>query len=138
MKFFALFFSAALLLAPLASAVTVSFDEIYDDPNGSLTSVACSDGPHGLLSKAQTFGGLPKFPFIGGAAAVSGWGSDQCGTCWSLTYNGKTINVLAVDHTDNGFNIALDAMNVLTDNQAVFLGRVDAVATKVASSVCGL
>ncbi len=122
-----------------AFAVTVSYDETYDKSSGSLTTVACSDGPNGLITKGfSTFGSLPHFPNIGGAAAVAGWNSAQCGTCWQLTYNGKSITVLAVDHTDSGFNIALEAMNTLTNNQGVFLGRIDATAKQVAKSQCGL
>ena len=85
-----------------------------------------------------TFGSLPDFPFIGGAAAVAGFNSPQCGTCWELTFNGTSINVLAIDHTAAGFNIALEALNKLTDNQGEFLGRINAQAQQVASSVCGL
>ena len=86
-----------------------------------------------------TFGSLPTFSNIGGAGAVAGWNSPNCGSCWKLTYNGTSINVLAVDHSAAGtFNIALTALNKLTHNQAVFLGRVNAQATQVASSVCGL
>ena len=86
-----------------------------------------------------TFGSLPTFSNIGGAGAVAGWNSPNCGSCWKLTYNGTSINVLAVDHSAAGtFNIALAALNKLTHNQAVFLGRVNAQATQVASSVCGL
>ncbi|KAI0750322.1 Cerato-platanin [Daedaleopsis nitida] len=126
-------------LASSALGVTVSYDETYDNASGSLTTVACSDGENGLLTKGfTTFGSLPHFPNIGGAAAVGGWDSDQCGTCWQLTYKGRSINVLAIDHTDDGFNLALGAMNTLTNNQGVFLGRIDATATKVASSLCGL
>lgn len=122
-----------------AFAVTVSYDQTYDNKNGDLHTVACSDGPNGLLTKGfSTFGSLPHFPNIGGAAAVGGWNSAQCGSCWKLTYNGRSITVLAVDHTDAGFNIALEAMNTLTNNQAEFLGRIDATATQVAASQCGL
>ena len=85
-----------------------------------------------------TFGSLPDFPYIGGAAVISGFDSDQCGTCWQLTYNGTSINVLAIDYAGAGFNIALKAMNKLTNNQAQFVGRVNAQAQQVASSVCGL
>lgn len=62
----------------------------------------------------------------------------QCGTCWSATYNGKTIYILAVDHAAAGLNIALDAMNDLTNGQAVFLGRIDAAVAQVDVSNCGL
>ena len=84
-----------------------------------------------------TFGTLPGFPNIGGAFAVGGWGSAACGTCWELTYNGKSINILAMDHADAGtFNIALAAMNELTNNQAEFLGRVTVSYAQVATSQC--
>ncbi|KAG5650738.1 hypothetical protein H0H81_011222 [Sphagnurus paluster] len=142
MKSTAIFTSLALL--PAALAVTLSYDSTYDNSGGSLATVACSDGPNGLLTAGYTtFGSLPSFPYIGGAAAVSGWNSPNCGTCWQLTYtNSKgavtSINVLAVDHTNAGFNIALSAMNQLTGGQAVQLGRIDVTATQVASSVCGL
>ncbi|KAG6816109.1 hypothetical protein H0H87_008566 [Tephrocybe sp. NHM501043] len=143
MKFSVVLPSLALLPA-LALGVTLSYDETYDKSSGSLTTVACSDGPNGLITAGfSTFGSLPKFPHIGGAAAVEGWNSVNCGTCWNLTYTNtkgvsKSIQVIAVDHVDAGFNIALAAMNELTGNQAKFLGRVDVAAAKVADSVCGL
>ncbi|KAI0676689.1 Cerato-platanin [Trametes maxima] len=126
-------------LVSSAFAVTVSYDQTYDNAGGDLHTVACSDGPNGMLSKGfSTFGSLPHFPNIGGAAAIPGWNSAQCGSCWKLTYQGRSINVLAIDHTDAGFNIALGAMNTLTNNQGVFLGRIDAQATQVPASQCGL
>ena len=96
-----------------------------------------------FLSASLLFFVQPLFakivlPRIGGAAAVAGWNSAQCGTCWQLTYNGKSINVLAVDHTDAGFNIAKAAMNTLTGGHAEEFGRVDATATQVSASACGL
>ena len=135
--------SAAVLavLAALAAPIladTVSFDTVYDDPSTSLDEVACSDGPNGLITKGfTTFGSLPT-KNIGGAAAVAGFNSPQCGSCWELTFNGTSINVLAIDHAGSGFNIAEGAMNALTNNQAAFLGRVDATATQVNASACGL
>ncbi|KAI0657231.1 immunomodulatory protein [Cubamyces menziesii] len=136
-KTFAL--AALALFVPSALGVTVSYDQTYDSSSGSLATVACSDGSNGLLTKGySTFGSLPHFPNIGGAAAIAGWNSDQCGTCWQLTYNGKSINVLAIDHAESGFNIALGAMNTLTNGQAVQLGRIDATVKQVAASQCGL
>ncbi len=120
-------------------AVTVSYDEAYDNASVSIEDVVCADGPRGLNTKGfPTFGSLPTFPNIGGAAAISGFNSPQCGTCWELTYNGESINVLAIDHADVGFNISLEAMNTLTDGQAVFLGQIDASVRQVQASVCGL
>ncbi|KAF4951312.1 hypothetical protein FGADI_7510 [Fusarium gaditjirri] len=133
-----LFYLAAALTS--VSATTVSYDPGYGDSGRALTAVACSDGKNGLITKYKwkTQGQIPKFPYIGGAQAVAGWNSPNCGTCWKLTYKGKSINVLAIDHTDAGFNISPAAMNALTNNQAVQLGRVDATATQVAISNCGL
>ncbi|KAH9857518.1 Cerato-platanin-domain-containing protein [Lenzites betulinus] len=139
MELRALSLAALALLAPLVLSLTVSYDQAYDQPSNNLASVACSDGSHGLLAHGfETFGSLPHFPNIGGAAAVGGWNSAQCGTCWELSYEGRSINVLAVDQTDSGWNIALGAMNTLTGNQATSLGRVEATATQVDRSKCGM
>ncbi|KAJ6445685.1 Autophagy-like protein 22 [Purpureocillium lavendulum] len=122
-----------------ASAVSVSYDPVYDASTTSLSHIACSTGPNGLERFGYSkLGDIPKFPMIGGAQAVAGWGSTNCGTCWELTYNGRSIHILAVDHTDNGFNIALAAMNALTDNRAQFLGRIQATATQLNATNCGL
>lgn len=131
-------FSSLLSVASAATAATVSYDTGYDNGSRSLTAVSCSDGPNGLITRYgwTTQGEVPGY--IGGAQAVSGWNSPNCGTCWQLTYNSKSIFVLAVDFAGAGFNIQLDAMNDLTNGQAVQLGRVDAAASQVAISNCGL
>lgn len=71
----------SLLLAATTtvSAIRVSYDEGYDDPSRSLTSVACSDGPNGLITTHgfQTQGQIPGFPNIGGSFEIAGWGSAQ-------------------------------------------------------------
>lgn len=129
---------ALALCAVPSLADTVSYDTTYDDASTSLAEVACSDGPNGLLTKSfTTFGSLPT-KNIGGAAAVAGWNSDACGTCWELTFNGTSINVLAIDHAGSGFNIAESALNTLTGGQAVFLGRINATSKQVNASACGL
>nr|BAN04647.1 cerato-platanin-like protein 1 [Grifola frondosa] len=145
MRFFAVLASLlcaapAVLSAPTAaSTVQVTYDQTYDVASNSLAIVACSNGANGLLTKGfTTFGSLPDFPFIGGAQAVAGWNSPNCGTCWQLQYGNTTINVLAVDHAGSGFNIGLDAMNKLTNNHAVELGVVQVASKQVAASVCGL
>ncbi|KAJ6531725.1 Cerato-platanin [Mycena capillaripes] len=146
MKFSALTSLLFFALGPvIALADTVAFDQTYDGASTSLDVVACSDGANGLETRGfTTLGSLPKFPFIGAVGAVEGFNSVNCGTCWQLTYTNatgvkKSINVLAVDHAAPGtFNVALEAMNVLTNNQAVALGRVTVTSAKVASSVCGL
>ncbi|KAI0204292.1 EC5 protein [Astrocystis sublimbata] len=129
-----------LTLACATSAITVAYDQGYDDASRSMTAVSCSDGANGLITKYgwQTQGAVKKFPNIAGAAAVAGWNSAQCGTCWKLTYKGKSVNVLAVDHSAAGFTLSLKAMNDLTGGQAVALGRIDATSAQVAKSACGL
>ena len=139
MQFKAFALAALALFVPSALGVTVSYDQTYDSSSGSLATVACSDGSHGLLTKGfSTFGSLPHFPNVGGAQAVGGWNSASCGTCWQLTWNGKSINVLAIDHADEGFNIAKKAMDSLTGGKAAELGRIDVEAKEVSASKCGL
>jgi len=134
---------AFTLAASSAVADSVRYDPVYDQKTGSLLSVACSNGPNGLLTRGyKTFGDLPGFPYIGGASAVTGWNSAECGSCWELTFtnadgNKKSINVTAVDFTASGFNIALTAMNDLTEGHGVEYGVVDVVSKKVDPTACG-
>ncbi|KAI1502004.1 immunomodulatory protein [Biscogniauxia marginata] len=127
-----------LSLAAVTSAASVAYDQIYDTGSQSTNTVSCSDGQYGLAARFPTFGSFPQFPYIGAADVVGGWNSPSCGTCWQLTYQGRTINVLAIDHAASGFNIAVDAMNALTGGRAVELGRIDAESTQVPASVCGI
>ncbi|KAL1621313.1 hypothetical protein SLS56_009253 [Neofusicoccum ribis] len=139
MQFTTILASLASMVA-MTSATSVSYDTGYDDASRSLTAVSCSDGVNGLITKYgwQTQGAVSKFPYIGGSDTIAGWGSANCGKCYSLTYNGKTINVLAIDHAGSGFNIAQAAMNDLTNGQAAALGRIDATTAEVPLSNCGL
>ncbi|KAL2060243.1 hypothetical protein VTL71DRAFT_9638 [Oculimacula yallundae] len=133
------FTAAFLSLLSVASAITVSYDTGYDQGSRSLSVVSCSDGSNGLLTKGfAAQGNLPSFPRIGGASVIAGWNSASCGTCWALQYNGRTINVLAMDHAAQGFNIAREALDELTGGQAVALGRIDANYWQVPASSCGL
>jgi hypothetical protein len=126
-----------------ASSVLVTYDTVYDESEISLNVVACSDGKNGLITKGySTFGSLPAFPKIGGAAAVEGYNSISCGSCWNLSYtkDDKTtssIYVIAIDHADEGFNIAGKAMVILGGQEAVTAGKIDASAALVQGSYCG-
>ncbi|KAH9022609.1 SnodProt1 [Lactarius hengduanensis] len=133
--------SALISLAALfsvASADTVRFNTFYDNASTSMNNVACSNGDHGLVNKFPTFGSLPSFPNIGGVSAVKGWNSPECGSCWQLTYGGKTIYVTAIDTISDGFDISLGAMNALTNGKAQQLDVIDAQATQVDKWHCGL
>ncbi|PYI35240.1 Cerato-platanin-domain-containing protein [Aspergillus indologenus CBS 114.80] len=113
-----------------AVSVSVSYDTVFDTGSQSIDTVSCSN-----LNYA-TFADIPGFPNIGGAPTVSGWGSPNCGKCYQLTYGTTSIYVTAIDAAPGGFNIAEAAMNSLTNNQAVALGRVTATYTEVDSSFC--
>lgn len=145
MKFFtSLFVSAAA--AVLGAAETLQYDPAYDMGSSSLTTVACSDGPNGLITKGfTTFSSLPTFPNIGAFAQVEGWDSASCGTCWQVTYTSsdgttsQTLNVLAVDHAGDGLiNVSEEAMNTLTGGNAVAFGAVPVSVVQVDASACGL
>ncbi|KAK4169130.1 protein SnodProt1 [Cladorrhinum sp. PSN259] len=136
--YFSKILSAVSALAVTASATLVSYDVGYDDPNRSLTAVSCSDGANGVMWKyGWNVQGDAK-SFVGGSAAVGGWNSPSCGSCWSATYNGRTVYVLAIDHAGSGLNLGLNAFNQLTNGHGVELGIVDAVVNPVALSNCGL
>ncbi|CAN8104293.1 unnamed protein product [Discula destructiva] len=140
MSFFKVLGIFSLVASAVAQSVTVSYDNTYDNAALSFDYLTCSDGANGLVTKEgySVLGDVPIFPYVGGAEAVAGWNSPNCGSCWQLTYNGNSITVLAVDHTATGFNLAQPALDALTGNQAVALGRVTATAVQVAASQCGL
>ena len=75
----------ALLAAPFAiSATRVSYDSFYDQGTQSLSTVSCSDGSNGLLTKGyKLFGDLPTFPNIGGSSVVAAYNSPNCGSSHS-------------------------------------------------------
>src|SRR5690349_11220144 len=105
--------------AAVANALTASYDTVYDNSDGKLTTVACSDGPNGLITQGyKTFGSLPNFPRIGGGPAVTGWNDVDCGSCYNLTYTNprgvaKTISVLLIDVATPDYNLAKGALDEL-------------------------
>ena len=134
--------AAAALLPTLAlaqSTVSVSFDQTYDNAGQSLATVACSNGANGLLTKGfTTFGSLPDFPYIGGSQFVTGWNSTECGSCWTLSYNGKSLNLIAIDTAGVGFNIAKEAFDVLAvGTNGEQIGSVQASYKKLTNIQCG-
>ena len=72
----------AILAAPFAASATrISWDSVYDQGTQSFATVACSDGPNGMLTKGyKVFKDLPTFPNIGGSSAVASWNSPNCGS----------------------------------------------------------
>ena len=55
----------------------MAYDTGYDDGSRSLEFLACSNGQNGLITRYgwQTQGQIPRFPYIGAAAAVERWDS---------------------------------------------------------------
>ena len=143
MKFTSTILSIAALISVASAGPTpgsvVRYNTIYDNPQGSLNNVACSNGENGLVTKGySTFDTLPAFPFIGGVSAVKGWNSPKCGSCWELTYsgNGNKIYVTAVDTISDGFDISLFAMDALTNGQAKKLDSIHVQSQEVAAIHC--
>lgn len=131
---------ALLTLFASTQAIQVTYDPGYDVGSRSLDVIACSNGANGLETR---FGWtvqsqIPTFANIGGASTIAGWNSPNCGTCYSLTYQGVTVKILAIDAAANGFNIAESAMNTLTNGRAVELGNIDADWMLLTPDQCGL
>ncbi|KAJ6441204.1 cerato-platanin domain-containing protein [Purpureocillium lavendulum] len=137
MHFSGILFAALSVLVPFITAETVSWHPDFSNAGFSLNGVACSDGANGLQRKGyRTLGDLPTFPMIGSVSRVAGWNSPNCGTCWKLTHEGRTVTILAVDHCASGFDLSLEAMNALTGGRGVELGRIDAQAVQVPATEC--
>ncbi|KAK0504139.1 secreted insect toxic protein [Armillaria luteobubalina] len=137
MKFFS---TIALAFIPsYALATTVGWDSGYGVGTNSLANVACSNGVNGLLTKGfTTYNSLPTFPNISSSDSIAGWNSPNCGSCWQLTYNGQTVTVTAIDHAASGFYTSQATLDALTNGHAVEFGTVQATATQVDASACGL
>ena len=119
--------------------MTLSYDTTYDNADLSLSQFACSNGANGLETKGYTtLRSLPTFPNVGGVYAIGGWNSSSCGTCYAVTYNGVTVNILGVDRSTTGFTVSKEAMDTLTGGNAVEFGRIDVSFVDVAGSACGL
>ncbi|RHZ64438.1 allergenic cerato-platanin Asp F13 [Aspergillus thermomutatus] len=141
-----LFFSSSLAVptpdtnAAAATSVSVSYDQAYDVSGTSMSTVSCSDGIYGLMTKWPTFGSVPKFPLIGGSPTIPGWNSPNCGKCYKLHFAegniDNTIYITAIDAAPGGFNIGLNAMNQLTSGMATQLGRVQATYEEADPSLC--
>ncbi|THU97709.1 SnodProt1 [Dendrothele bispora CBS 962.96] len=136
---------SAVLLPAVASAVNVFFDPVYNNPNGSLTTVACSNGSNGLITRFgfQNFSDVPTFPNIGGADVIQGFNSAGCGTCFNITFTDSnqtttSITYTALDVAGDGFVASEDALNTLTGGQAERLGVINATAVQLDPSACGL
>ena len=66
--------------------------------NFPLTSVSCSDGQNGLMTKFGIDTISPMFPYVG-AYSNSPWNSENCGKCYKLTnvIDCNSIYITAID-----------------------------------------
>ncbi|KAH9894062.1 Cerato-platanin-domain-containing protein [Cubamyces lactineus] len=126
----------ASITPPILYFGPVTWDSTYDNPDGDMNTVACSGGDNGLNPPYAHFGDLPGFPYIGGSSFVEAYNSPNCGSCWRLSYKGTSIYVTLVDSYYKGFNIAKEAMDVLTDGNSDE-GPVEITATQAPKSYCG-
>jgi Cerato-platanin len=121
----------------IPSPLRTTYDNTFDNAQGRLNGVACSDGVNGLASRYPTFGDLPSFPYIGGAFDIV-WNSPNCGGCWKITNKASqsSIYITAIDTAGAGFNVAGAAYKEL--NSGRLGGALEVTAQKVPQSVCGL
>lgn len=139
MQFTTIFFSILSVAATaFAASGTAAYDTNYDTAGLSTLSTSCSDGINGLSTKGYpTLGSLPRFPRVGASAEVAGWNSPSCGKCFAVTWQSKTINVIAVDHAGEGWVLSRAALDELTGGLAVMVGRFPVTWTPTAQSDCG-
>lgn len=64
MKLLLLLLLLTTLPPPLTTATIITYDENYDNRTLPLTSIACSDGPNGLITRYGwlTQGSIPRSP----------------------------------------------------------------------------
>ncbi|TFY52332.1 hypothetical protein EVJ58_g10078 [Rhodofomes roseus] len=133
-----LLLAAAATPAIFAQTEVVVYQNLspnYDVSSTSVSTVTCA----ALLNPPyKTFGELPYFPYLAGASFISEGGTAECGSCWQLTSANGTINVVLINHADNGFDVGHTAFNDLTDHGAFLYSSVNATATQLDASVCGL
>ncbi|KAI3601132.1 cs antigen [Moniliophthora roreri] len=109
----------------------------YGNSEFSFNNVACSNGENGMLFKG--YNKVQDVPsYVGGAYAVEGYNDDDCGSCWEIYYNDKSIRLVAVDTAQEGFNVPKDAMDRLTNGFASDFGVIDVTARKLQPGDCGL
>ena len=106
-----------------------------------LTTVACSDGSHGLISWGYT-NLQPMFPYVAAWDQLK-WNDAKCGTCIALTFNGKTIHFTALDEcgsgvpgTDTHFDISKEAFYEIFGDVGIQKGSMIADWAIVQSSLC--
>ncbi|KAL6886826.1 eliciting plant response-like protein [Trichoderma evansii] len=129
--------AAAVISVASAETVSVTFDTVYDDPSRSLSKVACWRKGTGFMPKLDWKLQKDAVGFIG-IDAIRAFSSAQCFSCWKIEYGDKHISLFAIDSADSGIVLSLNAMQSLTGGRARELVRIDATATQISLSNCGI
>ena len=117
------------------------YDTRYDNLDAPIDDLSCSDGENGLITKGYpTLGSLIQGkPHVDvGAKFNVSWNSSECGTCYSIMYNLRSIYIIAVDNAgDSGFNLSKRAFDKLTNGRAEEIGSVSMAWNLVDPKYCG-
>lgn len=111
------------------------------DKSTPVTTLACSDGENGLITKYGIYDLNPIFPGVMAADFIS-WNSQQCGECIQLTNGNNQIYSRIVDGcgkiTSEQTHFDLDpiSFNILFGNAGILDGHGYVVWEKVDSSLC--
>jgi hypothetical protein len=148
---FVLLASTLSALPTLATALSTrqpsnsvfNYDTRYDNPNGLLSSTACSANA-GVLKGHTTFGSIPNFPYIAGSLVVEGFNSTNCGGCYRLFYDHKDgsepagIPFTVINSDPKGFTSSVQGLKDLTGFDVNnFPGDVPIVYEELPSYLCG-
>ncbi|KAF5694162.1 heat-stable 19 kDa antigen [Fusarium denticulatum] len=125
------------LLLPSVSAVSLTYNKLYDNNSIPVSQLACYKNGFILdgFSEWKTIGDIPRS--ITGLEQVDGPNSPLCGSCWILTYGETSRPVLILDSAKEGFVSTLDTLNWLTHGKGEELGSVEVKADKVDITNCG-
>ncbi|RSL39458.1 hypothetical protein BHE90_017402 [Fusarium euwallaceae] len=123
------------------SAISVTYNTIYDQGSTPISQLACYKEGAGLVPdfpypEGDTLSSIS--PRIMGFDAIDGPDSLSCGSCWVLVYEGEAQPFLAVDRAKSGIALSLEGMDSLTGGKAEGLGRIEVNATQVSLLSCGL
>lgn len=135
------FFALALFTLPLVSSKAYCTYHMYTSRD-SLTTVACSDGANGIMTKFGYNNISPMFPYV---TAFSGatWNSPRCGQCVQVSANGRSVFLTVIDQCgpapggfDAHFDIAPEAFREVFGDAGVNAGVQSADWQFVASHLC--
>lgn len=114
----------------------VTWNNIYDNGGQSLSSLACSQWAS--KNNFKTLSDVPGFPFVGGADVVNGTNTAQCGDCYTINdlQTGEAVSVTVVDAAGAGFVVSLEALNNVTNGEAMELGSIAADVQQAPNGKC--